>query len=132
MSGFYEVARRNASTPTPYHQGMDDQSGETFSDSGARRRVWSGFAQERAREAFTAWTRKPTLGEKVIGLVLVALFIGLALLVLIPALALGLVALVVGGATLAARRAWRGLTGGRGGRADGRKNVRVIVRGGRA
>ncbi len=95
--------------------------------------MWSGFANERARDAFSAWRRKPTLTEKVIGLLLLALALGLALLILIPALALGLLAIVVGGAVLGTRRAWRTITGGsRASTPDERENVRVIARSGRA
>lgn len=77
--------------------------------------------------------RQPTLGARVAVFVGFVLMLGLALLILIPALVVGFVALLVGFVVAWFRGLWRQITGRggsgqRGGRQGGRRNVRVLNR----
>lgn len=92
------------------------------------RNVW-GNCGSRAWAA-TGWRAicaKPTIGQRILGGLIAAIILGLLVLILVPALVIGMAVMLLGAGAYGVRSAISRLRG-KERIADGRRNVRVIVR----
>lgn len=93
-------------------------------------------AQARAARAYAAWRGQPSWAKRLAGGAALLVAIGLAGVLLIAGLVVGVIVAAVGLVALSAARLARVFTGPRGPRGvarrapldDGRRNVRVVVR----
>ena len=105
---------------------------------------WDGFGwaagtaspRDRARSMFarsvyvgrSAWTA-PSIGQRIMGVLVLAMIVGLAVLIIVPAIAIGAVILLALLLYALVRGAVRSMMDGANAR-SGRKNVRVMTRSG--
>lgn len=94
----------------------------------------SGSARDRARAMWarsmyvgrSAWTA-PSLGQRIVGVLVLALIVGLAVLIIVPAMLIGVAVIALAAVYALVRGVFRSFTSGGGSGADaGRKNVRVM------
>jgi len=96
----------------------------------------TGNAKDRAR---AVWARSvhvgrsavssPSLGQRLVGILMLALVIGLAILIIVPAVVIGVLVLVFVVVYAFVRKAFRSMAEGANAR-NGRKNVRVVGKSG--
>ena len=82
-------------------------------------RSWSS-----ASRTYSSWRTSPSVGQKVAGVLTLLVLIGLAIMIIVPALLIGAAVVIVGALGWQARQLWLRLTGPKSEKSL-RRNVRV-------